>query len=339
MKPSRLRQSAAARDQRDKEAEANIEFYKGEPPAMPTTDWRRAWLEERRRIPGVGASDAAALFNLHPYVSAFSLFQKLVDPQPLTDQEQEEENDVQSFGHAIEPYLADWYGRKTQRVVRVPALPVYRLTGRPYIFASPDRCYYDTELVDVANDLELKSAVFFSREDPLPDYWQIQLQQQLLCTGWRQGSLAILAGFRRRYHVDDIAPNPQFAEILIETIDRFMAAVHASSWDRWGGEIEGSRATAEALRRLYRTETGETITLDQAQLEEVSELDSIKEQIQLLERRKTLLSNRLKAVMAHNTYGLLPDGSRLSLRTVAGSSYTVTKEDYRVLKHLKGKIA
>jgi len=227
-------------------------------------DQRAAWLKERQSVSGVGASESAALFNLHPHMSAFSLFEKLTNPRSPTEEEIEEDADVRSFGLAIEPYLADWYARKTGRTVSKPPIPLYRLKEKPFIFSTPD-CLYHVDQnendLETFGPLELKASLFFDPVDPIPDHWQIQVQQQMLCVEAFSASFAILGGFRRRYHVADIPYNPAFGSILVETIERFMAAVQAGSWAKWGGEIEGSKATEEAIKRLYKNDTGATVQL------------------------------------------------------------------------------
>lgn len=311
---------------------------------------RQAWLVERSRVPGVGASEAAALFNLHPNISAFSLFEKLVNPQPPTDEEIEEESDFMAFGLAIEPYLAEWYQRKTGRRVSRPRDAVSRLAGRPHIFASLDREYETDEPEAVTGDLELKSAIYFKDGEPLPDYWQVQAQQQMLCRGFGLASFAILGGFRRRYLVNDIPANAAFQEILVETIDRFMNAVQAGSWDAWGGEIEGSKATREALRRLYPRDNGTAVRLPaeastamvdvpgmpkRLQLGWADRRDHLKKAIKFLETLESEFDNKIKAAIGENSYGVLDDGSAFSLKVTKGSTHTVTKEDYRTLRRVK----
>jgi putative phage-type endonuclease len=302
---------------------------------MSTTTERTDWLAERNRVPGVGASEAAALFGLHPNISAFSLFEKLVNPKPPTDEELEEENDVQSFGHAIEPYLADWYARKTGRYVAPPAFPVYRAQSRDYIFASPDRVYDAVPGEGEMAVLELKSALYFKPEDPLPDYWQVQVQQQMLCAEARVASFAILGGFRRRYHVDDIPANPDFQAILVETIDRFMLAVQAGSWDRWEGEIEGSKATTEALRRLYPRDSGTTVSLSSDACLWADELAAAKLEISQAEQREAAAKNKLLAAIGESTFAQLPDGRKFSLKLQKRAAHVVKESEFRVLRSVK----
>jgi predicted phage-related endonuclease len=155
----------------------------------------------------------------------------------------------------------------------------------------------------------------------------------MLCTGLTEASFAVLGGFRRRYHVDDIARNDEFCKILIERIDHFMYAVEKGSWDAFGAPIDGSKATAEALRRLYREPSGETIALDDTALEQAHDWSSVKEQIKLLKDREKWLNNQLTATLGSATYGALPDGSTLSLRIHKGWTSMVTHPDTRVLKH------
>ncbi len=290
---------------------------------------RDRWLAERNRIPGIGASTAAALYGLHPYESAFSLFEKLVNPRPLTDEEAEEMRDEQEFGLAIEEPLARWYARRTGRDVTSPVEPgVFRLKDRPYLFCSPDRF--------VPNGvLQLKSGMYFNPHEPLPDSWQIQEQHECLVTGTAFASFAIWGTFRKRFYVNDVPANPAFQEIHVERVDRFMSAVQEGAWGRWGEDVEGSKATTEALRRLYKDESGETVTLSEEDLDRADKLKVVKEQLKVLETRESELGNQLKLRMGLATFGALPDGSKLSLKTVKGSTFQVTKQDTRQLRRVK----
>lgn len=292
---------------------------------------RQEWLTERNSIPGVGASESAALFGLHPNISAFSLFEKLVNPQPPTDEEIEEESDVKSFGLAIEPYLADWYARKTGRVVTIPPAPgVYRIKDKPFIFASPDRLLN-------SGVLQLKSAIYFDPAEPLPDYWQVQEQHEMLCTYTESASLAILGGFRRRYCVNDIPRNEAFCAILVETIERFMHAVTTGSWAKWGGDIEGSSATTEALKRLYKNESGTTVDLPAEACAWADELEKAKADIKDAEARASAAQNKLRAAIGFNTFANLPDGRGFSLKTQKRAAFEVKETEFRVLRPMKGK--
>jgi len=300
---------------------------------------RLDWLKERQSILGVGASESAALFGLHPYLSPFALFEKLVNPRPLTEDEIEEESDVQSFGLAIQPYLANWYQRKTGRRVFAPLQSVNRLKDRPYVFASLDDEYVSEEHdpEPMTGALELKSAIYFNESEPLPDYWQVQVQQQMLCADLRISSFAILGGFRRRYLVNDIPRNDAFCEILIETIERFMAMVQAGVFDRAKWEIEGSSATREAITRLYRKPIGTSVPLTDVDALRTAEWRSVKEQLAALEAREKTLNNQLRAAVGVHAVGLLPDGSQLKRIDVKGSHYEVTKEPTWYLKYQEAK--
>lgn len=300
---------------------------------MSTPLERADWLKERASICGVGASESAALFGLHPYLSAFALFEKLVNPKTPTDEEIEEENDVQSFGLAIEPYLADWYTRKTMRPISKPIAPqISRLPGKPFIFASPDRIVWTESPMREQGVLELKSAIYFKESEPLPDHWQIQAQSQMLCTDLPFASFAILGGFRRRYHVDDIPRNDAFCEILVETIERFMFAVQAGSWDKFGSDIDGSQTTTEALKRLYPKDSGVTVELPRVAEKWTSQLDIVKRHLKTLKTRQDQLENSLRAAIADASQGRLPDGTGWTLRTSSRAGYTVEPCEYRTLR-------
>lgn len=294
---------------------------------------RAEWLAERARIPGVGASESACLFGLHPHLSAFALFERLMNPQPPTEEEAEEMTDVQEFGLAIEPALASWYARKTGREVIERDKPLYRLAEKPYIFATPDRFYATPDFI--GGCLQLKSGIHFNPSEPLPDSWEIQEQHEMLVCESKVASFAIWATFRKRYYVNDIPANPSFQEILVEQIDAFMAMIGRGVYDPGRFAIDGSKATREALARLYRKPAGTEVSLTDEDQGRAEQWQSLKEQIRTLEAAEATLNNQLRAAVGTNGAGILPDGSRLKRIDVKGSTYQVIKEPSWYLKLAK----
>jgi predicted phage-related endonuclease len=290
---------------------------------------RDKWLAERNRVPGIGASSAAALYGLHPYESAFSLFEKMTNPKDPTDEEIEEMTDVQAFGLAVEPALAGWYSRKTGREVIEPEGPgVYRVAGKPHIFASPDRF--------VPNGvLQLKTGINFDPTVELPPSWAIQEQHEMLVTGTLFASFAIWGTFRKRFYVNDIPANLDFQAIHIEECEKFMLAVQTGSWDRWDGEIEGSKATTEALRRLYPRDSGTTVSLPSDACLWADELAAAKLEISQAEQREAAAKNKLLAAIGESTFAQLPDGRKFSLKLQKRAAHVVKESEFRVLRSVK----
>lgn len=279
---------------------------------------RKQWLKLRRQ--SVGASEAAALFNLHPFHSPFSLWaEKTGQVEP-----EDEKNDQQEFGLAIEPYLAKRYREKTGRTVeRLPKYTVYHCGNAS---ATPDRVFRDTEVAP-PNPLELKSGIFFDPKEELPAHWQVQINQQMLCTGAARGSFAILGSFHR-FFTYDVERNEAFLSLLIEKIDEFWEHVKKGT----PPPVDGHAATTEALKRLHPKDSGETVALPAEAEYWTAELAAVKKHIKEFEARKSELENQLKAAIGDATYGRMADGSGWSLKTTPRDGYTVEATEYRSLR-------
>ena len=154
----------------------------------------------------------------------------------------------------------------------------------------------------------------------------------MLCVGVDMASFAILGGFRRRYMVNDIPRNDAFCEILVETIERFMFAVQAGSWDKFGADLDGSEVTTEALKRLYPKDTGVTIDLPRAAEKWTAQLEIVKRHMKTLKGREAQLENSLRAAIGDATQGRLPDGTGWTYRASSRAGYIVEPCEYRTLR-------
>lgn len=281
---------------------------------------RAEWLQLRRK--SIGASEAAALFNLHPYHSPFSLWAEKtgqVDPP-------EESTDQQEFGLVIEPYLAKRYQRETGRTVMdLTPHSVFHAPKNLPAAATPDRLFTIDE--SQGGVLELKRWSHFSPSDEVPAHAQIQVQQQMLCTDLKLASFAILGPFDKFYTVDTERNDP-FIELLIEKIQEFW------HWVKTGTKppVDGHSATTEALKRLHPKDSGATIQLPIEAEEWTSKLATVKKQISDLKGEESALENSLKVAIGAATYGRLPDGSGWSFKTTSRAGYSVDPTEYRQLR-------
>ena len=157
----------------------------------------------------------------------------------------------------------------------------------------------------------------------------------MLVTGYEFASFAIWSSYRKRYFINDVPRNDAFCEILVATIDKFMHAVNAGSWDKWGSEIDGSKATTEALRRLYPRDRGTIANLPEEAQKWADELAMVKGEIKSLSETESTLENQLRLALGENSYGLLQDGTGYSLREVRRAGYTVEPTSYRQLRKIK----
>ena len=148
---------------------------------------REEWLEGRKAIPGIGASEAAAILGLSNWKSPVLLWEEKTGkrmPKDISD------NAHVAYGTKAEDHIRALFMLKHQE---------YRLTHRPYDFVYQSerpwlRSTLDGELTEIATGekghLEVKSALCDSRADweawngRVPDHYLVQLEHQFLSTGW-----------------------------------------------------------------------------------------------------------------------------------------------------------
>lgn len=283
---------------------------------------RQDWMEHRRK--GIGASESAALLGVHPYISAFSLWEsKISEPKPDEDVE-----DRRADGLLMEPRVLQKYARKTGRAV-LPSPGLVHHPKHPTMIATPDA------LVDFDNrrgPLEAKWLDNYRADDEIPVYIQVQQQQQIACLDAQIGSIAILGSFRS-FHWMDADRNQAFIDLLIEKIQEF--------WEKHvipgiPPAADGSKATAEAIRRLYRDETGETVQLPPEALEWAQRLTQAKADTKDAEAREAEAQNKLRAAIGGAVFGQLPDGRIVSLKSQTRGAHMVKESTFRTLRIVKG---
>jgi putative phage-type endonuclease len=291
---------------------------------------REEWLAARQK--GIGASESAALFDLSPWQSRFSLWAEKTGLAPPV----ELDGEWLEWGLLLEEPIAQRYAKRTQREVWQPGahsqaihphLPFMRATPDRWVITAPDR--------DGRGVLQIKNASFFKAdawEMGPPDFVQAQVQHELAVTGFRWGSVAVLIGGNEfRYY--DLDRNDAYIDELEHACAAFWQMVER----REQPPVDGSRATAEALRRLHPLDDGSAVHLDDAALEAWAELERSKGALKALEAVKGEAENRLRAAIGGATFGLLPDGRLLSYKHITNNGYTRVVEPYtyRVLREEK----
>lgn len=292
------------------------------------TDTREQWLEMRSR--GIGSSDAAAVLGLSPWKSPLALYAEkigLVEPEDLSEKEHVR------WGNILEGPIAERYVEVTGRPVSDPgpfAVDVH--PKYPYLLASVDRRIQSDGNGRGPGILEIKTASAYKEsewleEPPVP--YQIQLQHQLMVTGCTWGSLAVLIGGQKFYHVD-LEINEPFCGLLLNAELDF--------WDRVERRdpppADGSESTQKALAAMYPQDSGETVALSNDAWSLAGELAEIKEQIKEYEARRREIENRIKAELGAASKGLFSDGSGFTYKTQKRGPYFVDAAEFRVLRRV-----
>lgn len=298
-------------------------------------DTREDWLAARSN--SIGASESAALFGLSPQgrESAFSLWAKktgLVEPEQIDDEWLE-------WGQILEEPIAQRYAKRTGHVLWQPPTPWCVVTHPrlPFLTATLDRWIIGGHgRGSERGDLEIKNVGAFNADwkEEIPLYIQAQVQHQLACTGFQWAAVAALVGGNRMETIE-IERNPEYIEALERKAEEFWTMVQRKE----APPVDGTDATTKAIKKLHPNDNGETIDLDSEHVGMVRVLERLKEEIAEHQSAATEFENKLKAAIGMNTFGKLPDGRILSLKTTARKGYTAVIEPttYRTLRITSNK--
>jgi len=299
---------------------------------------REEWMSARNH--GIGASESATLFGLTPNSrdSAYSLWAKKAGmvPQDNLDHEWLE------WGLLLEDPIAQQYSKRTGHVLWTPPTPwcVVQHPRLPFMTATVDRWIIEADGRTGRGDLEIKNVSAFNmdwKQDgciDVPLYIQAQVQHQLACTGFEWASVAALIG------------GSHLEIIPVERNDRFIAELEAKIAEFWDmvqrkvpPPIDGKEATARTLKMLHPDDNGQTVALDEDAATTATKMEEHKTKAKEAEAEAKRLENILRDKLGDNTFGALPDGRTLSLKTTARKGYTstVAPTKYRTLKIQEAK--
>lgn len=296
---------------------------------------REAWLAARGEF--IGASEVAALFGLLPksWGSMYSIWCEKTGISPPV----EFTGEWLEWGQLLEEPIARKYEMVTGRtlwngggpycVAQHPTLPMLRCTPDRFVISAPDK---SSEHPGV---LQIKNAAWFKEDDwdeGPPPYIQIQVQSEMACTGAEWASTAVLIGGNKFRYVD-VERNPNVIGEIEEQVAYFWRTYVET---RIAPDIDGSEATESILKRLHPKDDGSTVVLDDEAIALVDQWRSAA--AEMLESGKASAAvkkeaeNRLRAAIGSATFGKLPDGRTLSLKTTTRSAYSVEENTYRQLR-------
>lgn len=216
---------------------------------MTALEERAAWLTLRRSY--IGGSDVAALAGLSPWGTPMSVWVDKTDDTPIVD----DLTDNQRWGLLLEPALVQAFTEDTglhvvdqQHVVRHPDHPHHGAT-------------LDGRVVDSPNSLDPLGTVQIKTTgdpewDEIPDYYQVQVQWEMWCSGAPRAWLAVLhMGRARRFRIHEIERDDAAIGHLVRIVDRFW---HDHVLTRTPPPVDGADTTSDAIRRAWPDHTPDT---------------------------------------------------------------------------------
>jgi putative phage-type endonuclease len=292
---------------------------------------RENWLAGRGS--GVGASESAALFGVSPWDTPVSLWAKKTGRLI-----EEVEGEWIRWGNLLEEPIAKAYEETTLRkVVQAGPFCVAQHPTVACMRSTPDR--FVVEALDREPDgiVQIKNTNAAKRHDwdnGVPGFIEIQVQHEMACTGRRWASVAVLiGGCEFRYF--DVERNQNFIDELEEQCRIFWGYVERDEQP----PVDPSERTLEVLKKLHPADNGQTIELPPEAAVWWEQLAQGKQAIKDGKSLKDAAEVALRNAIGDASYGLLPDGRKLSALTTQNPGYAqkalVEPYTYRTLREVK----
>lgn len=284
-----------------------------------TTD-RQQWLEERRK--GIGSSDIAALFGVSPYASPLSVYaSKLGFDMGLRDEASEIRMRV---GRELEGMVCELASRDLRSVFDRNSTS-FHMVGAPHIRCTPDS---RSQFGHIRAVLEAKvvgeHAPSTWHDGVVPQDHELQVRHQMLVTDCQAGYIAALLLGPSKLLVREIEWDQDVADAIKAKCDDFWFE-HVVP--RVPPPADGHPATARAIKALHPSESGLAIELGAKEMHEAATLQHFKHLVADADEQCDDLQNKLRMAMGDATYGILPDGTGLSLKAQTRGETT-----FRVLR-------
>ena len=191
------------------------------------TPTEKSWLQER--LDGIGASDAAAILGLSPYMSNERLWEiktRRVVPDDISH------SPFVQYGKTAEKHLRELFALDfPEYTVGYRDFDIVRNPDYPFIFATLDGRLTGSD--DRNGVLEIKTTEIMQPgqwdkwKDRIPDNYYIQVLHQLLATGWDFAVLKAQIKWRkddeinlttRHYHIERGLVADDIGYLLVEEI-------------------------------------------------------------------------------------------------------------------------
>jgi predicted phage-related endonuclease len=269
--------------------------------------------QKQERDQCLGSSDAPVVAGVSPYKSPLELYYQLEGSLPrYTD----EESQAQRIGSKLEPMIAELAAEDLGIKIRRSATRKH--ATRPFMVAN-----LDFEIVSNPKGpglLEIKNRGASKPFDALPDDIALQVAHQLSVVNREWGIVAVLFGFGT-LKTYEVTRDKELEEYLIELEARFMLRVSK-------GEPPDHTWTPETvgiLKKLYPTDSGQTIELPTQALTYIGQFRQAKEELELAESHKAEAEGWLKERMQQATTATAPGYSITWKSTKASQKFDLEK--------------
>ena len=293
---------------------------------------RETWL--KGRTAGIGASEVAILFGLAPesWGSPMSLWLEKTGRQVP----EERDGEWLEIGQLLEDDVAELYQRRTKRTLWSGGGPfvVAQHPRLSFLRCTPDRWVVDAPRMPGNGNLQCKNVGMYvphDWNDGIPEHVVMQTQTEIACMDVAWGSAAALVGGNSFKWFDQKRDDALIAEIEAQ-VSWFWKLV----MDDVPPPMDSSEATSRALRRLYPNDNEQEVVLPPSSEGWIAQWLDAKARLKVVKDEQDALrdeaENAFLAAMGAATYGVLPDGRRVTLRTTTREGYAIEPTKYRQLR-------
>ena len=286
---------------------------------------RESWLEGRRTM--IGSSDVRAIFGQgYSGENKLSVYADKVATEPRRDPKAL----LKKFraGHRAERLVLETYADEMEVEVHQHEEPtIYRHSELDFLGSTIDGWTFGETGKEVVEAKFIGHHAVHQWKGVHPPLGHaLQVHMQLVCTNWHRAWLVGWTG--EESFIFQIDRHEQFRSFLLRELTAFW---HDHVLARIPPTVDGSDASAEAIRRLFPVDDGAVIDLGESHGELVSRLDRIKAREKKLEAMRKEAENRLRMAMGEASYGVLPDGRCVSLKLQERRGYFVEPTSFRKL--------
>lgn len=239
------------------------------------------WLRYRKK--GITGTDAAAIVGMHPYRSAFDVYQ-----DKISEEIEDIDNESMRQGRDLEEYVAIRFGEETGMKVR-RARAIYRNEQHPWLLADFDRL-----IVGQRAGLECKTVSPYSADKwangKTPEHYVLQVQHYLAVSGFDCWYIAALI-FGTELVIRKIERDEELIRNLITIEERFW---NHNVIGRNIPDPDGSKAYSEVLKTQYFNCRKDTEIQLFGLEKDLQRREELKELLEKMEKEKAIIDQKIQ---------------------------------------------
>lgn len=255
---------------------------------LPVDAPRDQWIAARRL--GLGGSDASTVAGLNPYSSLYSLWLDKTGRAPEKPQ-----TDAMEWGHRLEPVIREWFTDTTGIPVRRAGL--MQSKARPWQLVNLDGLTADGGICEWKTTNWRTDDAEIWQDGQVPDHAEIQVQHGMAVTGRGHAHCVVLIDGRTPLH-RVIGRDDDLIATLTELERAFWHDYVLADVEP---PVDGSEATANALKTRYGVAKSELVSAGPEVLDLRAQLEQAKAAAKAADAHQTEIENRLRAICGDAT--------------------------------------